>query len=521
MRLPVAFVSRSTTSALTALIALALLGLAFAQEPRHGGHLRVALSAVPPSLDQTFSTQESAFPVTFLIYEGLLGYDAADEIYPVLAESYSANADNSSYTFVLRRGVRFHDGSEMTAADVVASLERAKDLSPTRNRWGGIVDIVAVDDYTVRVDLDGPNAHWHRGLAWAPGQAVIIPEAIAREHMGVELTVFIGTGPYLLEDWVDDQYYTLARFEDYVSPDGPGTYHVGPKHAYLDRITFTPVLDQAVRSLALISGEFHVANSLSSDDFELLSDEPELNLIVVRPGDRTYLKLNPYKSPFDDPLIRRAAIAALDPDEIMAAMGPAEFARVNTTPRWFPEQAQWREQSDLYYPRDVELARRLLAASDYAGEEIRFLTRQDVPLAYITAVMVQEQMQDAGFNVTLVAVDGASFGAIRRDYSAYEIKTSGTGPVPFPTAISGHFNDRNGERWSWVDPEALYWFDVLSTTADEALLEYAMQQIHRLELESNAQPWIGDVHGLRAARTNVQDTPTQSVMVLWNTWLSD
>jgi peptide/nickel transport system substrate-binding protein len=501
--------------------ALLFLTIGWAQEGRIGGHLRVALGATPPSLDQTFSTQESAYPITFLIYEGLLGYDAADDIYPVLAESYQANADSTSFTFALRQGVRFHDGSEMTSADVVASIVRAVEISPAARNWGPISDVVAVDDYTVRVDLSAPNPHWLRGFAWGPGQAVIIPQRIAEAHMGQELTEFVGTGPYALDDYVDDQYYSLGRFEDYVSPDGPGTYQVGPKHAYLDRITFYPVPDQAVRSLALVSGEFDVADSLPADDYDFLLGESSIDLIVVRPADRTYLKLNPYKSPFDDPLIRRAAIAALIPEDIMAAMGPAEFARVNTTPRWFPEQAAWRQQSDLYYPRDVELARTLLEASDYDGEEIRFLTRQDVPLSYTTAVMAQEQLRAAGFNVTLLAVDGASFGSIRQDYSAYEIKTAGTAPVPFFTAIRGHFNDRNGQMWPWVHPEALYWFDVLSSSSDDATIEYAMQQIHRLELESNAQPWLGDIHGLRASRTTVQDVPTQSIMVLWNTWLDE
>jgi peptide/nickel transport system substrate-binding protein len=501
-----------------AMVGVLLLGFAVAQ-PQRGGHLRVALAASPPSLDQTFSTQESAFPITYLMYEGLIGYDAADQIHPVLAESYEANEDNTAFTFRLRRGVKFHDGTEMTAADVVASIERAAEISPAVNNWGPIASVVAVDDYTVRVELESANPQWLRGLAFGPGGAVIIPEEIAREHMGVELTTFVGTGPYMLDDWVDDQFYSLARFEDYVSPEGPGTYLAGPKNAYLDRITFTPVSDQAVRSLALMSGEFEIANTLSADDFEMLSEEEGIELIVVKPSDRTYLKLNPYIPPFDDPLVRRAAIAALIPEDIMAAMGPSDFARVNTTPRWFPEQAAWRAQSDLYYPRDPELARTLLEQSSYDGRELRFLTRQDVPLSFTTAVIVQQQLQDAGFNVTLLAVDGASFGTIRRDYSAYEIKTAGTNPVPFATAIGSHFINRNGERWPWVQPEALYWFDVLKATSDEAEIEYAMQQIHRLELESNAQPWLGDIHGLRGASTSVRDVPTQGIMVLWNTWL--
>lgn len=500
------------------LMGVALLGFAVAQ-PQQGGHLRVALAASPPSLDQTFSTQESAFPITFLIYEGLIGYDAADQIHPVLAESYEANEDNTVFTFRLRQGVTFHDGTEMTAADVVASIERAAEISPAVNNWGPITAVVAVDDFTVRIELETANPHWLRGFAFGPGQAVIIPEEIAREHMGVELTAFVGTGPYMLDDWVDGQFYSLAKFEDYVSPEGPGTYQAGPKNAYLDRITFTPVLDQAVRSLALMSGEFEIVDTLSADDFEMLSEEEGIELIVVKPSDRTYLKLNPYIPPFDDPLVRRAAITALIPEDIMAAMGPSDFARVNTTPRWFPEQAAWEAQSDLYYPRDPELARTLLEQSSYDGREIRFLTRQDVPLAFTTAVIVQQQLQDAGFNVTLLAVDGASFGTIRRDYSAYEIKTAGTNPVPFLTAIGSHFIDRNGERWPWVQPEALYWFDVLRSTSDEAEIAFAMQQIHRLELEANAQPWLGDIHGLRGANSSVRDVPTQGIMVLWNTWL--
>src|SRR5690625_4495416 len=183
-----------------------------------GGELNVALNAQPPTMDPMFSTAVATRDVTRLVYETLLTIDSSFQAQPMLAESVETD-DNQTYTFKLREDIKFHNGDEMTAEDVVASMERWMQLSSSAIETFGTAKFEAVDDYTVTMTLEEPISVTLDIIA-SPGQAAaIMPKEIAEAAGEDELDEFIGTGPYKFVEWVQDQYIHLEKYDDYSSLD--------------------------------------------------------------------------------------------------------------------------------------------------------------------------------------------------------------------------------------------------------------------------------------------------------------
>ena len=141
--------------------------------PAQGGTIRAAMAGSPPTLDFVTSFAAQARDMGVYIYEGLVTVDNNYDVAPQLAEKWTASPDGKTYTFNLRKGVKFHDGSAVTAADVVASVERFRAVSPRKTDLSMVTGARAVDEGTVEITLSQPSAAFIPLLAY-PGPAVAI-----------------------------------------------------------------------------------------------------------------------------------------------------------------------------------------------------------------------------------------------------------------------------------------------------------------------------------------------------------
>src|SRR5699024_7403138 len=160
-----------------------------------GGTLNIAIDAPPPTLDQPVSTATAARDTSRLIFESLVATNADHEAVPMLAESIDTD-DNQTYTFKLREGILFHDGNEMKAEDVVASMERWMEKSTITGNI--FIDAVwsAEDDYTVVLELTAPSSLTLDTLASAKQAAGIMPKDIVENAPAEGVEEYIGTGPF-------------------------------------------------------------------------------------------------------------------------------------------------------------------------------------------------------------------------------------------------------------------------------------------------------------------------------------
>jgi len=224
------------------------------------------------------------------LYEGLVMYkEGSTEIEPCLATDWTISADKTEITFNLREGVMFHDGTEMTADDVVYSFARQYDPDHPFHQYGewaywgymftDIEEMVKIDEYTVKLVMKTPNASMLTSLAMF---TTAIISADAAEEYGDEFFKNpVGTGPFKFVEWVKDDHVTLEAFDDYWGG-----------RAELDEIVFKVIPDVTTRLLALQNGEVHGVEYLDPSQLSIVEDDPDLTL-VSEPGMNVgYIALN-------------------------------------------------------------------------------------------------------------------------------------------------------------------------------------------------------------------------------------
>src|SRR5262245_22237738 len=431
--------------------ALALAGLALlavglvvtvpgvAQAPKKGGILRVGNLGEPPTLDAHWTTATLTEVLTNHLYEGLYALDEGYRPVPMLAEGMPAvSADGLTYTIKLRSGIKFHNGKEMTSADVVASLVRWGQQSQYgRALYAVVADTRAADPLTVELRLKQKYAAVLVALAAPNNFAAIYPKEIAEKFKPAEkVTEFVGTGPFKLADWKPDQYIRMTRFDEYKSRSEPPNGYGGGKTVWVDELRWLPVPDVATRVAQMETGELDFADDLNIDAFERLQKSSGARPIVAKPYYWLVAVLNKKEGLMTSQKLRQAWQAAIDIEPIMKAVagGRSEFYRMDAGLA-FVENAPWyvKPEGVPWNERNKAKAKRLLQEAGYKGEPIRFVTTQEYKWMYDFALLTKQQLEDVGFVIDLQVVDWATLVKRRNNSKEYDVFTTGMGAFYDPT----------------------------------------------------------------------------------------
>src|SRR5438309_5049527 len=259
------------------------VSVAHAQEaPRMGGVLKVASIGEPPTRDLQATTTVRTYEISWHVYESLFTYDRAWNPIPLLADTLAVTDRGLRHTITLRKGVKFHNGKEMAAADVVASLKRwGQVASIGRVLWPGVETIEANDAYTVVIFLKQPSGSLVYGLA--EPSAMIYPKEIVEAADTGQIKEYIGTGTYRFVEHRPDRHVKLVRFKDYAAHAKPPNGFGGKRTAWLDEILFIPVPDTAVRLAGVETGEYHHAMFMKQAAWERIKSLPQLEARIVKP----------------------------------------------------------------------------------------------------------------------------------------------------------------------------------------------------------------------------------------------
>ncbi|QEN86379.1 ABC transporter substrate-binding protein [Labrys sp. KNU-23] len=504
---------------LTALLALTLLpatGPAWA-EPTKGGVIDVATVGEPPTLDPMASTADLVGIVSQHIFETLFTFDKDWGVTPLLAaEMPKISADGLTYTIPLRTGIKFHDGSVMTAADVVASLQRWTKIA-TRGKQTAemIAAIDATDDHTVKITLKKPYAPLLALLAFNNAAAIIIPAKNAGQD---PLTSFIGTGPYKLKERKPDQFIQLARFDEYASRPGEPNGYGGARKQYLDEIRFVPVPDPNTRVEGAASGQFAYVDSLPVEAFDKIS-KGKTAPVLLKPFGWPVLFMNNKEGLASDIRIRKAIQAALSPQDMMlAAFGSEEFFSVDGA--LYPKDYQWHteEGTQPYKPEgDVEAATALLKEAGYDGSKpLRILTSRQYEFHYKLAQVAAEYLKAAGFKVELDVVEWATLTKNRTDPKLWDIYITHSPFLPEPS-LTGFMSDTSPGWWvSDKKHEALGAFNAESDPAKRLALWPAVQKAFYDEAPAYK---VGNFNALAAQAPNLKGVTPAPWPYFWNAYL--
>jgi peptide/nickel transport system substrate-binding protein len=422
----------------------------------YGGRLRVGILGEPQTLDAHQTTATVVAEVVFPMYETLFAYDADYQPIPHLVESYTPSEDGLTHTMTLRQGITFHNGEPMNAADIHASVTRWGEISGVGQQLFEVVDeFVEVDETTIEFRLSRSYSPLLIALSNNTQGCTIHPKSVLDEAGTTPFTddsQLIGTGPYMLSERQADAYIRMARFKDYVSRDEPTSGYGGARYAYVDELEFIPVPDEAARVAGLQAGDFHIAQQISNDQYEVLNQTPGIVAEIPPPARFEIFFLNWRSSLMSNLALRQAFQAALDHEPILtAALSSSDFFRLD--PGWMLQQTAFHSTAgeDHYNVNDPDLARQKLEEAEYDGTPLRFLSTEENPAYYNASVIAQQQLEAVGFVIDLQVSDQATLFERRAQEDAWEIFVTGHGLVPDPSQIV--FVGGMGVYPGWWDSE--------------------------------------------------------------------
>lgn len=391
---------RTFLAASAAFGSLAMTGLdAGAQTaPRRGGTLRVSVDQAVSKLNPLLTRVNPEYLVAELLYSGLtrLAPDMSAE--PDLAESWSNSPDLLEWTFNLRKGLSFHDGSPCTAADVVASFEAILDpktASPARQNVGPIARIAATDEGTVVFTLSAPYADLPVTLAYT--NAKVVPAAVIRSGFEKLDREAIGTGPFKLVSFEPERQIVVARNEAYYDKARP----------YLDRIVVLVYPDSTAEGSALIAGDTDLISTVPPTEFARISRASGVKGLRVASGQFCNVNFGCDQKPFNDVRVRQALALTVDRnamvDFVTEGLGTAgSDVPLNRAYRFFAE-----------LPRkapDIAKAKKLLADAGYPnGLEATLIASDRPPLRTQLAVALREMAKPAGFTINVQTMPHATY----------------------------------------------------------------------------------------------------------------
>ncbi len=321
------------------------------------------------------------------IHDGLVTADKDLNIIPELAESYEVSSDGLTYTFNLRKGVKFHDGSDLTSADVKYSFETLMDPDTgavNKPVFNSVGSIDTPDDYTVIIKMDQINMPFLGRLAGL-GAGAIIPEGSA----SIQGETPIGAGPLKFVRREMGNEVELERFDDYW--DGP---------ACIDRLIAKEVTEPTVRLTGLRTGEMDLINDIPADRIEEIKNDENLNVLSWSHGVFDFVNLNYKYEPFQDERVRLAIDYMIDKEMLLqgALWGQGKIA---ASPG-FASSASYNK-SLKQRPQDIAKAKALLAEAGYGPGDLKvvFKATTNYPYHVEAAQILVEWFRQAGVELTI------------------------------------------------------------------------------------------------------------------------
>ena len=493
-----------------------------------GGTLKIVPQGSLKSVDPQWTTLIVTAHVARHTMEGLFHVDASFAPAPMMVDDWTVSDDGLTWQFDLRDGLKYHDGRAVTAADVVGSFDRVKEKAGMYKRLMGEfgADMTANGDSSVTITLTEPTAlvldSIHTNQSFAP---YVLPAEIHTLPQTESSQIVMGTGPFKFTRWAPGDRWTAERWVDYAKRDEPNSALAGGHTVYLDAIEWIEIPDMASRIAALAVGQVHALDEFKADFVPQITDNPDLNLFINKPGNGTSVWVNHLKPPFDDKRVRRALQLAYPMERALtAAVGDPEFWSLCTNhqacfTRWDTDAGA----DGRYNIQDVEAAKALIAEAGVEGAKVRVMQPLDMPVLPDLAAVTAEVLTELGFDVDLQPMDWATLGTRRADPELWEAfhTWSGTGRVLGPltnTSLQkdGWFNryqDETGRMTELMNGFAR------AKSAEEQFEIW--EEINAFAFEDMPVIRIGDFYPPLASRKEVKGWNPIPFPVLWDTWLDE
>lgn len=485
-------------------------------EVTSGGELKIAYSAQPANLDPAASSAMITAEIMGHVFETLLTTDSNYNIKPMLAESYEQSEDGKTITFKLREGILFHNGKEMVAEDVVASMNKWKDGPGGRGQFAEAT-FVADGDYTVNLNLPEPLSTALAAIAQGGSSfSAIMPKGIVDKATADGVDEYMGTGPFKFVEWKQDQQIHLTKFDDYQALAEPADGLAGKKEALVDDLYFLFVSDPSIRIAGLQTGQYDFAYEIPLDNVAQLESDANIETHIVSGVSSLMLVPNKKKGLFTDVRAREAIANALDMDEILTtAYVNEKYYDLNHNLMLPRQEEQWYSDigKDQYNQKDTEKAKKLLEEAGYAGKEITILTSRNYEHMYNAVLVIQEQLGKIGMKVKLDVLDWATYLQQINNEDAHDMFVVWLSFKPEPSSLHILAPSNSG----WTDNEELN--QLLDEFRSQPTLEDAKpiyEKLMQWNWEYIPGVKIGDYSRVDATRNTVKNLQYLDRPLFWN-----
>jgi peptide/nickel transport system substrate-binding protein len=386
---------RQAAAVITAVLALLLAACSPGERVDLGqasGNLIAAIGGEPDQLDPQKTSAYFSFEVLENVFDTLVAPDANLEMKPALAERWEVAPDQLTWTFHLRRGVTFHDGTPFTADDVVYSYRRIIDEKLSNvDKFSAVTDVQALDPATVVIRVKQPTPNLLTNLGGFKGMAIV---ERANVESGQIATHPIGTGPF--------SFVSRKSGDNIVLKANPNYWGGAPR---VPGVTFQFISEPSTALSALQAGEIDWTDSIPTQRVTQLQNDDSIHLAVTPSNDYWYLALNEAKPPWNDPRVRQAIAYAIDRQAIVQA---TSYGTAVANQLAIPEGNPWYAPYGKY-DLDVDKAKSLLAEAGAVPKSMDMLVTSEYPQTVTAAQVIADNLGPLGITVDIHTVDMATW----------------------------------------------------------------------------------------------------------------
>ncbi len=355
-------------------------------------NLIAAIAGEPDQLDPHKTTAYFSFEVLENVYDTLVEPDENLEMRPALAESWEVSGDQLTWTFHLRHGVTFHDGSPFTADDVVYSYKRIIDQKlANADRFRAVTDVAAPDKSTVKITVAQPTPNLLSNIGGFKGMAIVQRKNV---ESGEIATHPIGTGPFAFKSAKSGDSITLVANKNYWG---------GPP--LISGVTFRFIPEASTALSALQAGEIDWTDSIPTQRIEELKADDSINLGVTPSNDYWYLTLNEARKPWNDVRVRRAIAYAVDRRAIVQA---TSYGTATANQLAIPKGSPWYTEYHGY-TLDIAKAKSLLDEAGVKDLTLEMMATTDYPETVTAAQIIADNLAALGITVKIRSTDFATW----------------------------------------------------------------------------------------------------------------
>lgn len=487
--------------------------------------MQSSLRVMDPVMSTAFLTRNHGY----MIYDTLLGLDSDYQVQPQMAD-WSVSEDGTRYTFTLRDGLQWHDGKAVTSEDCIASIERWAEVDTTGQALMTMVEgIEKIDEKSFEVTLNQPTSLLLSGLSKLSSRpAFMMPERVAETPGSEAIDEYVGSGPFKFveEEFQPGTKVVYEKNEDYVPRDEEVSWTAGGKVVKVDRVEWISMPEQITAVQALQNDEIDFMQEVPYDLLPMLETTEGVEIEVLdKLGAWTYFRMNHLYPPFDDKLVRQAAIAAVGQKDVLATLvGNPDYHETCAAVMGCGNPNGDEYGADWVVNSRIEKAKSLLEEAEYDGTPVVLLQPADIAMLAAQPIVLADALRKAGFNVDMQTMDWQSVVTQQSNqdppdeggwniFATYSILATSGDPFGNTTlATAGR------ESWAgWPDVpeiEDLRMEYARATSAEEQ--QEISAKIQKLAIDEGVVGPLGQFRIPAAYSSEWTDIPKAPITAFWN-----